>query len=334
MSIQYDKIISSSPKNTLKINITGFQDGVITSDDVKLSLYAYDTSKGSPIFNKTLNFHEVVDIYNYLNSISIIRDNTQASSHKFIELDEQNREIINLISTSDSKFLIKIFEKINNKEKQQLLLHTLSKSQLSSLSASIKQTEHVEALKCLERLLELEMSGDVVKAISKEIGLKGYVAKQPEKIFQKWIEGNLWSLGSEYIKKHPARKIGLNSESDLLMESTDGFIDVIELKRPKALIFAFDESHKSYYPTPDLSKVIGQSLHYLKKLDEYKLVLEKEYKCKVLRPRIKIIIGRTDSFNDEQYEALRMLNGNLSHIEIISYDFLLSCGETITQHYK
>jgi hypothetical protein len=79
----------------------------------------------------------------------------------------------------------------------------------------------------------------------------------------------------------------------------------------------------------DLSKALGQCGHYLKKMDEYKMHLEKEYKTKMLRPRIKIIIGRTNEFKDEQYEDLRMLNCNLNNIQIISYDYLLSCGQHI-----
>ncbi len=75
-----------------------------------------------------------------------------------------------------------------------------------------------------------------------------------------------------------------------------------------------------------MSEVIGQCLFYLQKMDIYKAILEEEYKVKVLRPRIKIIAGRTKDFNDEQYKALRMLNCNLNHIQIISYDYLLSCG--------
>lgn len=118
------------------------------------------------------------------------------------------------------------------------------------------------------------------------------------------------------------------------MESADGFIDLIELKRPKFPIFDYDDSHKCYHPSKELSKVLGQCLHYIKKLDVYKLHLENEYKVKVLRPRIKVIIGRTCNFNDEQCEALRMLNSNLCQIEVVSYDALLFCGETILSYFN
>ena len=69
-------------------------------------------------------------------------------------------------------------------------------------------------------------------------------------------------------------------------------------------------------------------------MDEYKLNLEKEHKVKILRPRIKIIAGRTNKFNDEEFESLRMLNSNLNHIQIISYDYLLSCGKKVISLYE
>ena len=111
-------------------------------------------------------------------------------------------------------------------------------------------------------------------------------------------------------------------------------LDLIELKRPKCSILNEDKSHTSYYPAADLAKALGQCSHYLKKMDNYKLQLQDEYKARVLRPRIKLIIGRTDEYTDDQYEALRMLNSNLNNIQIISYDYLLSCGQYILDNLK
>lgn len=118
------------------------------------------------------------------------------------------------------------------------------------------------------------------------------------------------------------------------METTDGFIDLIELKRPDLELFDFDKSHNSYYPSRDLSKALGQCMNYLKVLDDYKLIIEKEYKFKVLKPRVKIIMGRTNSFNDAKNEALRTLNANLNHVQVISYDYLRLCGENIISYYN
>jgi hypothetical protein len=89
------------------------------------------------------------------------------------------------------------------------------------------------------------------------------------------------------------------------------------------LCFLFFEGH------PDLSIVIGQSLFYLQKLSEYKLIIQKEYKLKIVMPRIKIIVGRNSGFIEEQKACLRMLNTNLNAIQIITYDDLVTFGKLL-----
>jgi len=334
MSIKYDKTLISNHQNTLKINSGGFKRGRVTKEDIKMSFYAYNTATGVPVFNKTLDYEDITELYNYLNGISIVRDNNLPITNQFIELDENNRQIIDLISSGDTRLLHKILLRVNSAEKQSLLLDALTNSELNDLNAAIKQRQYANSLAALSSLLEMELNNDIIEAIHTRDDLIEYRAKQPEKIFQNWIEKNIWTLGIDYIQKYSVRKIGINTTSDMIMESTDGFIDLIELKRPNVPIFSYDSSHKCYYPSSDLSLVIGQCMHYLKKLDEYNLILEKENKFKVLRPRIKIIIGRTHEFKDDQCEALRMLNSNLTHIQVISFDHLLTCGQTIMSYYK
>jgi hypothetical protein len=60
----------------------------------------------------------------------------------------------------------------------------------------------------------------------------------------------------EYIEKYDFRRIAFYSDADLLMKSMDGFLDLIELKRPKYDIFKYDSSHSCFHPSLDLSKVI------------------------------------------------------------------------------
>ncbi len=255
-------------------------------------------------------------------------------SGKIIETIEGVLNVINGLTNVDPDILKTVLNKLNEREKIDTILETLSRIEMKHLSAANKQKIYQAELNNLKQLLELEEGENIIEEIKKYESLNSYIAGQPEKIFQKWIEQNLWVFGIEYIKKHDGRKVALFSEGDLLMESMDGFLDLIELKRPKYGIFQHDASHNSYYASPDLSKVIGQCLLYLQKMDDQKLVLEKEHKVKILRPRIKIIAGRTNDFKDEQFEALRMLNSNLNHIQIISYDYLLSCGRKIISLYE
>lgn len=337
MSIQYDKEIFSSESLILKVNYSGIKDSIASATDLTMSMYAFDKDTGAPKFSETLNFEQIKGLYEQLNQISIVKDSTQTISGKFIETTDGVLDIINRLKNVDHGILKTILGKLNAVEKSKGILTFLTKGELENIGAAQRHGIYQTEIKNLEKLLQLEEAGNIVEEIKKCDDLISYEAGQPEKIFQKWIVNNWgWVFGVEYLKRHDARKIGIFSEGDLLMESMDGFLDLIELKRPglKYNIFNHDSSHDCYYPSSALSKAIGQCLNYLQIMDDYKLNLEKEHKVKMLRPRIKIIIGRTNDFNDNQFEALRMLNSNLNHIQIISYDYLISCGRKMVSIYK
>ena len=335
MSVQYQKEIFNSGTMSLYINLAGVNPENITNkDDFSVSIFAIDKHTYKHIFSENLNYDQAKAIHTHLNSVSIIRDEAQTHTSEFVEVTSDIKEILAIIKTVDSSLVKSILDKVNADDKLALVLEALTESEIQNLHASIRQTNHQKSLANLRQLLDLEETTTITESIKLHENLAEYVAGQSEKIFQNWIEKNIWTLGIDYIQKHPARQIGINSESDLIMETTDGFIDLIELKRPKFDLFDYDTSHKSFYPSKELSKVIGQCMQYLKVLDDYKLVLEKQHKFKLLRPRIKIIVGRSNNFNDEQFEALRMLNSSLNHIQIISYDYLCLCGDNIISYYN
>lgn len=333
--MQFHETIFENDSLKLMINYSGVNVGVLKNDSIKLHFYAFDKITGKQSFDAIIDIKGIRKLYEHLNQISIITDSTKTVSGKFIETSEDIIEFLSKIQSLNADALRTILSKIPDKEKVMSLLTTLSTIELENLSAAHKQQIHQVEIDNLEKLLLLEDNGNIVEAIKSISDLSDYAAGQSEKIFQNRIEKNLWIFGVEYVKKHDARKIALFSEGDILMESMDGFLDLIELKRPKLdyEIFKYDSSHKCYFPSPDLSKVIGQCLFYLQKMDDYKLNLEKDYKIKILRPRIKIILGRTKEFSDDQFSALRMLNSNLNHIQIISFDYLLSCGKKLISYY-
>ncbi|MFP9098212.1 Shedu anti-phage system protein SduA domain-containing protein [Flavobacterium sp. RHBU_24] len=334
MSVPFHKEIFSNDKVRLFINYGGIDDTNTTNkENISLSIYAVNIKTLEPVFSEKLNFEQIKTLYNHLNSVSIISGESYTTS-EFTEITDDIAEIMSMIKHIDVKSLKSLFEKIDHNEKIDLLLKALTENEIQNLHATIRQNNHRKALTNLAQLLDLEEKHNIIDEIKFHTNLIEYKAGQPEKIFQNWIEHNLWTLGIDYVKKHPARLISLESESDLIMETTDGFIDLIELKRPNLKLFKYDLSHKSYFPSVDLSKALGQCLLYLKALDEYKLNLERTHKFRLLRPRIKIIIGRSKSFSDEEYEALRMLNSTLNHIQIITYDYLHMCGENIISYYS
>ncbi len=54
-----------------------------------------------------------------------------------------------------------------------------------------------------------------------------------EQKWQDWFQENSWVLGSEFVRVLDERHIDTQNISDFLMEAYDGFIDVVEIKRPE-----------------------------------------------------------------------------------------------------
>ncbi len=331
MSLQLQKEIFTNGTLKIMVNVSGVgTDDTINIKNFKLEVYAFDKKF---IFSEHLNIEDIRDLYNYLSQFSVITNTKTNTTEKFIEVTGDLIDIVKRIETVDTKFVKLILDKVDEEDKLKTILESLTNFEVENLQATIQQKTNKTAIAHLEELLQMEQDGNIVNAIQNINYLELYKAKQPEKIFQNWIENNLWVLGVEYSQKLSTRKIGLDTESDLMMETPDGFIDLIELKRPEYDLFKYDNSHNCYFPSTDLSKVIGQSLHYLHIMDVYKTTLENTKNIRIVRPRIKIIAGRSLTFKEEEFRTLRMLNSNLNHIEILTYDYLVSSGKKIIELY-
>jgi hypothetical protein len=257
------------------------------------------------------------------------------------DLDKQyqtlldNKSLIEKIESLTTDELKDVIVKIGGRRDLMDGLSSMDEDDVKNLYAATRQTSYKKAMRDIETLLNLDQDGNIVELVQADATLTDYVAGQPEKIFQNWIERNLWVFGVEYSKKHDWRIIG-ESEADLVMESPDGFVDLIEVKRPRPgyRLFNLDTHHNSYYPAAELSQAIGQCMLYLRRLDEHKATIEEEHSTKILRSRIKLIIGRGEDFNEGEIAAMRMLNRTLNFIEVITYDDLIRNGEQLISYYE
>lgn len=323
MSVPYHIELYNNGGVRLYINFSNIKNGVA---DESLTFHIYAVNQhGTPIFTQQLGIAELRILYQHLEAISVIKEGVKRSS-KFIETTDEINLIIEQLKESDLRTILTLLEKFESNDKIKGLLSSLSELEIENLYGAYHHKVMSIEVANLQKLIDMETNASITDEITNHSELQKYIAKQPEKIFQNWIENNLWIFGIDYIRKHEERKIALFSEGDLLMETVDGFLDLIELKRPKHELLRFDNSHNCHYPHPDLSIVIGQSLFYLQKLSEYKLVIQNEYKVRILMPRIKIIVGRNNGFSDEQKDCIRMLNSNLNSIQIITYDDLVTFG--------
>lgn len=154
-----------------------------------------------------------------------------------------------------------------------------------------------------------------------------------EKYWQDWFSKNKWVLGSEYIKILDERKIDTENIADLLMEAFDGFLDIVEIKRPNEFPFwQSSKDHDNYVPSGELIKAITQCQNYLYQLEREANSLkfnERAKGIKIIKPRCLLVFGRSNDWNEEQQQAYRILNASYNQIDILTYDHLLSKAQRL-----
>lgn len=148
----------------------------------------------------------------------------------------------------------------------------------------------------------------------------------PESYWQNWFSENKWVLGSDFAQIIDERNIDTENIADYIMRAFDGFVDLVEIKKPNGLQFwSATKDHNNYVPSTDLVKAITQCLNYIyaieREANSVKFI--ERTKSKVIKPRCILIFGRSNDWNDEQREAYRILNAAYNQISILTYDHLL-----------
>jgi hypothetical protein len=147
-----------------------------------------------------------------------------------------------------------------------------------------------------------------------------------EEVWQRFFQRNDWILGSDVIELLDARALGENEITDLPFKGVDGFLDIIELKLPGVELWT-DKN----VPRSELTSAIMQCARYLraaeKKANDHEKM--KELGVEIIKPRITLICGRSNNWNDNQRDQLRILNSSLHDISILTFDHVLSRAEKL-----
>lgn len=218
---------------------------------------------------------------------------------KFVPLDES-------FDDANIEHLRAFFE---NPEKQELIDFIIEHKIISNdLFIAFQQLLKVRAIEEFENMLNKDLT---------------------ESKWQKWFTENSWVLGTEFVKILDERAIDTANISDFLMEAYDGFIDIVEIKRPDgSLKFWSDQKdHDNYIPHSDLIKAITQASKYIYEVEREAnslKFLERVGNVKTIKPRCILIYGRSDEWNDEQKESYRILNSNYYNLNIMTYDHILN----------
>ncbi len=173
-------------------------------------------------------------------------------------------------------------------------------------------------------------------AIKKQNSLSEFESKLSENLaesfWQKWFSDNKWVLGSDFAQIIDERSIDTENIADYIMRAFDGFIDLVEIKKPNGMPFwSSTKDHNNYVPSSDLIKAITQCMNYIYEIEREansQKFIERT-KSKVVKPRCILVFGRSDNWNDEQKEAYRILNASYNQLSILTYDLLLARAKNV-----
>lgn len=146
--------------------------------------------------------------------------------------------------------------------------------------------------------------------------------------WQRWFKQNSWVLGSDYVEILEERSIDRSNIADYLMHAYDGFLDIIEIKRPADSLPFWREKkdHDNWVVSRELTAAIAQATKYIYEVErEANSVkfLERVKHIKAIKPRCVLIFGRSKNWNTEQREAYRILNASFHNLTILTYDHVL-----------
>lgn len=149
-----------------------------------------------------------------------------------------------------------------------------------------------------------------------------------EEVWQRFFERNSWILGSDFVEILDERVLDEENICDLPVKDYDGFVNIIELK-----LQTEDFWTKENNPAANLTKAIMQCMRYITEAERRMNDKKKTDKlgANILKPRITLLFGRSDSWNDEQKEQFKILNSSFHNISILTYDHVLNRAKKIIE---
>lgn len=279
---------------------------------LKVGRYNKDEFGFEELENDNPRSELTLDKEEFSNLIDFLLDNYEPfkeGSVKYITIDDD-------ISEEDINNLKKVF---NNPDKQDLIKIITEEDILpDELLIGLENVKKTKAISEFEKMLEEDLT---------------------EHKWQPWFEKNHWVLGTEFVEVLDERDIDTENISDYLMQAYDGFLDIIEIKRPEGQLkfWASNKDHGNYIPSTDLTKAIVQATKYIYEIEREAnsiKFLEKVDHVKAIKPRCTLIFGRSEDWNDEQREAYRILNSNYHNLTILTYDHVLERAKRILGIYK
>jgi|HubBroStandDraft_6_1064221.scaffolds.fasta_scaffold297450_2 hypothetical protein len=262
-------------------------------------------------------------------------DETLQATHPKSELTLDGEECRNLL-----QFISENYEPFRTHEAKYLPLNdSLDETNVKHLRAIFRNPNKQQLLQFIvensilpDDLLLVVQNQQRTKAIAEfEAMLR---ADSREHDWQQWFSKNNWILGSDFVRVIDERSIDTENIADYLVQAFDGFLDIIEIKRPGGGLrfWASSLDHGNYIPSSDLIKAITQANAYIFELEREinsQKFIERVGGVRTVKPRCVLVYGRSHSWGDDERRAFRILNASYHNLSIMTYDHVLGRAKRI-----
>ncbi len=153
----------------------------------------------------------------------------------------------------------------------------------------------------------------------------GIRLEESEGFFQRLLQENWWMFGSRYVGRIDRRDYTTDETFDIPLLGADGYVEIIELKRPSEEILK--KIGNRWGVTGAVNDAVNQVSHYIGEAERVQDTLRQKYNVDFFKVRGKVVIGRLETGEpnyEEKRRALRAFNSHLHRVEVITYSELVT----------
>lgn len=211
------------------------------------------------------------------------------------------------------------------------ILNDLSSDDKDALNKFLPEyiaKESVSAVNILKATTQIKTLKEIADELKTEI--KG---SRSESWWQSYIHKNILIIQQGYI--HAIDKmnisIGTTKFPDFSLITHDGFLDILEIKKPQTELIKEDKSRSNFYWDSEIARAIIQVENYIENIsrhsDTVRSYIKDTFKIelKVVRPRGIILAGDSSKYSaQKQKDDFRLLSQATKNITFLTYDELVT----------
>lgn len=172
-------------------------------------------------------------------------------------------------------------------------------------------------------------------------------AAHSESWWQNYIKRNILIIQQGYIAAVEKMNVTVGGTKfpDFALVTHDGYLDIMEIKKPNTSLVSHDVGRGNYYWSSEIAKAIIQTENYIENVqhnaDAVRNFIRDEHKIdlKVVRPRGIILAGDARKLSSgKQKDDFRLLSQATKNVTFVTYDELLARLENyirlLSEHSK